>query len=84
MSLVELRPKGRSRFIGLLWTLEKRLMYRLPVAASGILFFGDPANLGNVSAIAVGGVAGVVYAIAKVNQGRIEKARVAREGLQKA
>jgi GDP-mannose transporter len=60
------------------------LMNRLPVAASGILFFGDPANLGNVSAIAVGGVAGVVYAIAKVNQGRIEKARVAREGLQKA
>lgn len=54
------------------------------MAASGILFFGDPANLGNVSAIAVGGVAGVVYAIAKVNQSRIEKARVAREGLQKA
>jgi GDP-mannose transporter len=64
--------------------VEKQLTIRLPVAASGILFFGDPANLGNVSAIAVGGVAGVVYAIAKVNQGRIEKARVAREGLQKA
>jgi GDP-mannose transporter len=64
--------------------MRKELTNRLPVAASGILFFGDPANLGNVSAIAVGGVAGVVYAIAKVNQGRIEKARVAREGLQKA
>lgn len=51
---------------------------KLPVAASGILFFGDPANFGNVSAIAVGGVAGVVYAVAKTNQAKIEKARQAR------
>jgi GDP-mannose transporter len=51
---------------------------RLPVAASGILFFGDPANFGNVSAIGVGGVAGVVYAVAKTNQSRIEKAKTAR------
>jgi GDP-mannose transporter len=51
---------------------------RLPVAASGLLFFGDPANFGNVSAIAVGGFAGVVYAVAKTNQSRIEKAKAAR------
>lgn len=52
----------------------------MPVAASGILFFGDPANLGNVSAIAVGGVAGVVYAVAKTAQARMDKARAARGG----
>ncbi|EIW68378.1 hypothetical protein TREMEDRAFT_69337 [Tremella mesenterica DSM 1558] len=57
---------------------------KLPVAASGILFFGDPANLGNVSAIAVGGFAGIVYAVAKTNQARVEKARVARAGGDKA
>jgi len=58
--------------------------FRLPVAASGILFFGDPANLGNVSAIAVGGFAGVVYAIAKTNQSRIDKAKNARIASEKA
>lgn len=57
---------------------------RLPVAASGILFFGDPANLGNVSAIAVGGVAGIVYAIAKINAAKVEKARVIRLNDNKA
>ncbi|ORX38268.1 hypothetical protein BD324DRAFT_620209 [Kockovaella imperatae] len=51
---------------------------KLPVAASGILFFGDPANLGNVSAIAVGGFAGVVYAVAKTNQARVERAKTSR------
>lgn len=48
------------------------------MAASGILFFGDPANLGNISAIAVGGVAGIVYAVAKMNGARVEKARVVK------
>ncbi|KAK1927351.1 hypothetical protein DB88DRAFT_477706 [Papiliotrema laurentii] len=57
---------------------------KLPVAASGILFFGDPANMGNVSAIAVGGVAGVVYAVAKTNQSKVEKARTARLAADKA
>ncbi|KAI9637702.1 uncharacterized protein MKK02DRAFT_36525 [Dioszegia hungarica] len=57
---------------------------KLPVAASGILFFGDPANLGNVSAIAVGGVAGIVYAIAKINAAKVEKARVIRLNDNKA
>nr|ODO03921.1 GDP-mannose transporter 1 [Cryptococcus depauperatus CBS 7855] len=51
---------------------------KLPVAASGILFFGDPANFGNVFAIAVGGLAGIVYAIAKTNQAKVEKAKQAR------
>ncbi|KAK4688565.1 GDP-mannose transporter, partial [Tremellales sp. Uapishka_1] len=59
----------------------------LPVAASGILFFGDPVYLGNVSAIGVGGFAGVVYAVAKINASRIEKAkqaRIAEKGFGKA
>ncbi|WVQ72691.1 GDP-mannose transporter 2 [Cryptococcus sp. DSM 104548] len=47
---------------------------KLPVAASGILFFGDPASFGNCAAIAVGGIAGIVYAVAKINQGK-EKER---------
>ncbi|KAL7422741.1 GDP-mannose transporter into the lumen of the Golgi [Cryptotrichosporon argae] len=51
---------------------------KLPVAASGILFFGDPANFGNVTAIAVGGVAGIVYAVAKTNQSKMDKAKQAR------
>jgi GDP-mannose transporter len=40
---------------------------KLPVAASG-----------NVTAIAVGGVAGVVYAVAKLNQSRIDAANKLR------
>ena len=50
------------------------------MAASGILFFGDAANIGNVSAICVGGVAGVVYSVAKINQGKMDRAKAAREG----
>jgi hypothetical protein len=33
---------------------------KLPVAASGILFFGDPATFANVSSILVGFFAGLV------------------------
>lgn len=51
---------------------------KLPVAASGMLFFGDPVNFGNVSAIAVGGVAGLVYAVAKTNQAKVDAAAKAR------
>jgi GDP-mannose transporter len=47
---------------------------KLPVAASGMLFFGDPVNFGNVTAIGVGGVAGIVYAVAKTNQSRVDAA----------
>lgn len=38
---------------------------KLPLAASGIIFFGDAATFSSVTAIFLGGVAGVVYALAK-------------------
>jgi len=41
---------------------------KLPVAASGMLFFGDTVNFGSVSAISLGFFAGIVYAVAKNNQ----------------
>jgi GDP-mannose transporter len=41
---------------------------KLPVAASGMIFFDDPITLGSISAISVGFFAGVVYAVAKNNQ----------------
>ena len=47
---------------------------KLPVAASGMLFFGDPITLGSVSAVGVGFFAGVLYAIAKNNQKKAEMA----------
>ena len=45
---------------------------KLPVAASGMLFFGDPVTLGSISAISVGFFAGVLYAVAKNNQKKSE------------
>lgn len=45
---------------------------KLPVAASGMLFFGDPVTLGSVSAVSVGFFAGLVYAVAKNNQKKAE------------
>ena len=47
---------------------------KLPVAASGMIFFGDPVTLGSVTAISVGFFAGVLYAIAKNNQKKAEGA----------
>ncbi|KDE03797.1 hypothetical protein MVLG_05738 [Microbotryum lychnidis-dioicae p1A1 Lamole] len=41
---------------------------KLPVAASGILFFGDAATVANVVGILLGFVAGLVYAAAKSAQ----------------
>ena len=38
---------------------------KLPVAASGMIFFNDPITLGSISAIGVGFFAGVIYAVAK-------------------
>lgn len=46
---------------------------KLPVAASGMIFFGDPVNFSSVSAVTIGFVAGLVYAVAKNNQGKAEK-----------
>lgn len=47
---------------------------KLPVAASGMIFFGDAVTLGSVSAVSVGFFAGVVYAVAKNNQKKAEAA----------
>ncbi|KPV73332.1 uncharacterized protein RHOBADRAFT_29059 [Rhodotorula graminis WP1] len=46
---------------------------KLPVAASGILFFGDPANFSNVCSILVGFMAGIVFAMAKSVQSAAAK-----------
>ena len=45
---------------------------KLPVAASGMIFFGDPVTTGSVSAVTVGFLAGIVYAVAKNNQKKAE------------
>ncbi|EPT00952.1 hypothetical protein FOMPIDRAFT_72467 [Fomitopsis schrenkii] len=45
---------------------------KLPVAASGMIFFGDAVTFGSVSAVSVGFFAGLVYAIAKSNQKKAE------------
>lgn len=42
---------------------------KLPVAASGMIFFGDAVTFPSVSAIFTGFVAGLVYAAAKSAQG---------------
>lgn len=47
---------------------------KLPVAASGMIFFGDPVTFGSVTAVAVGFFAGLVYAWAKSNQKKAEMA----------
>ena len=44
----------------------------MPVAASGMIFFGDAVTFGSVSAVGVGFFAGLVYAIAKNNQKKAE------------
>ncbi|TKA73183.1 GDP-mannose transporter 1 [Cryomyces minteri] len=41
---------------------------KLPIALSGLIFFDAPVTLPSVSAIAVGFVSGIVYALAKVRQ----------------
>ena len=56
--------------------MERRSMVgalnKLPVAASGMIFFGDPVTFRSVLAIIVGFFAGVVYAVAKNNQKKVE------------
>lgn len=54
---------------------------KLPVAASGMIFFGDPVTLGSVSAVSAGFVAGIVYAVAKNNQSKADKARNGSESV---
>ncbi|KAF9354306.1 GDP-mannose transporter into the lumen of the Golgi [Mortierella sp. AD094] len=41
---------------------------KLPVAASGILFFGDPATFGNIFGIFFGLIAGLLYSYSKTEQ----------------
>ncbi|KAH9852099.1 UDP-galactose transporter [Lenzites betulinus] len=48
---------------------------KLPVAASGMIFFGDPVTFGSVTAVSVGFFAGLVYALAKNNQKKAEAAK---------
>ncbi|EIM22106.1 UDP-galactose transporter [Wallemia mellicola CBS 633.66] len=43
---------------------------KLPVAASGLIFFNDPATVKSVSAIILGFIAGIIYAIAKQKQSK--------------
>jgi GDP-mannose transporter len=41
---------------------------KLPIAISGLVFFDAPVTFPSVSAIAIGFVSGIVYALAKVKQ----------------
>jgi len=43
---------------------------KLPIAVSGFIFFFTPVTFGSVSAIMIGVVSGIVYAWAKITQGR--------------
>ncbi len=49
---------------------------KLPIALSGLVFFGDPANFFSVTSIFLGFLAGLVYAVAKQKQ----KAQEALQG----
>lgn len=41
---------------------------KLPIAVSGLVFFDAPVTFPSVSAIAVGFISGIVYAVAKIKQ----------------
>lgn len=43
---------------------------KLPIALSGLVFFGDPVTFFSVTAIGLGFVAGIVYAVAKMQQNK--------------
>ncbi|KAG6891614.1 hypothetical protein C0992_002653 [Termitomyces sp. T32_za158] len=50
---------------------------KLPVAASGMIFFGDPVTLCSVSAVSVGFLAGLMYSVAKNNQKAVDQRKKA-------
>ncbi|KAG6890300.1 GDP-mannose transporter into the lumen of the Golgi [Termitomyces sp. Mi166 len=50
---------------------------KLPVAASGMIFFGDPVTPGSVSAVSVGFLAGLIYSVAKNNQKKADQRKEA-------
>lgn len=49
---------------------------KLPIALSGLIFFDAPITIPSVSAIGVGFVSGIVYALAKVKQSSKPKAGI--------
>ncbi|KAL8724893.1 MAG: hypothetical protein Q9181_006636 [Wetmoreana brouardii] len=49
---------------------------KLPIALSGLIFFDAPVTIPSVSAIGVGFVSGIVYALAKVKQSSAPKTGV--------
>ncbi|KAL1923182.1 uncharacterized protein VTP21DRAFT_9558 [Calcarisporiella thermophila] len=49
---------------------------KLPVAVSGMVFFGDPVTVQSVSAVSVGFTAGVVYVVAQEQKKRAEKSQL--------
>lgn len=49
---------------------------KLPIAVSGLIFFDAPVTIPSVSAIFVGFVSGIVYAVSKVRQSAKPKAGI--------
>jgi len=54
---------------------------KLPVAASGILFLGDPATFGNVFGILFGFIAGLLYSYSKTDQAQKNLAKASNTTL---
>lgn len=50
---------------------------KLPLAASGMIFFGEAVTVGSVGSIGAGFVAGLVYSVAKNNQSKQKAAAAA-------
>ena len=46
---------------------------KIPIAVSGLIFFDAPVTVPSVSAIAIGSLSGIVYAIAKLKQSQQSK-----------
>ncbi|KAF2860954.1 UDP-galactose transporter [Piedraia hortae CBS 480.64] len=53
---------------------------KLPIAISGLVFFDAPVTVGSVSAIFVGFISGLVYAVAKMWQGKGKGGGVREQG----
>jgi GDP-mannose transporter len=49
---------------------------KLPIAVSGLVFFDAPVTVPSVSAIGLGFISGIVYAIAKIKQNAKPKAEI--------
>lgn len=46
---------------------------KLPIAISGLIFFSAPVTFGSVSAIMIGFISGIIYAVARVKQQNVPK-----------